>query len=75
MTGAEFSWDRENRTAAGYAARHLGGQLADPADFGAVWANMTRGFHVGELRDLPPLEAAFADWLHELRLHQDESRT
>ena len=67
MTGGTFSWDQEHRIATGYAARRLGHRSppADPDAFGVVWANMTRGFHLGELRELPPLDHAFDDWLHE----------
>jgi len=63
-----FSWERERRIAAGYASRRLlrGPDAAEPDEFATVWANMARGFHLGELRDLPPLESAFDDWLREL---------
>ncbi|WHT21872.1 hypothetical protein N8J89_12660 [Crossiella sp. CA-258035] len=69
MTGTRFSWDQEQRTAARYAARHLPHphHHADPAEFGVVWANMARGFHLGELRELPRLAEAFHEWLNEFR--------
>ncbi len=67
MTGVDFSWERERWVATGYAARRLAHRPApaEPGDFGVVWANMTRGVHLGELRELPTIDSAFDDWLWE----------
>lgn len=67
MTGVSFSWERERWVATGYAVRRLAHRPApaEPGDFGVVWANMTRGVHLGELRELPAIDSAFDDWLWE----------
>ncbi|MGX7829724.1 hypothetical protein ACTG9Q_32035 [Actinokineospora sp. 24-640] len=67
MTDESFSWGREHRIATDYAARRLGHrpEPVAPGDFGVVWANMSRGLHLGELRELPALDNAFDDWLRE----------
>ncbi|CAL9462456.1 hypothetical protein SUDANB95_02650 [Actinosynnema sp. ALI-1.44] len=74
MSGTGFSWDREHRIGAAYAAIRLGHRAtpADPDEFGVVWANMVRGVHLGDLRELPPLDHAFRDWLREARALSDE---
>jgi hypothetical protein len=63
----DFSWERERWVATGYAVRRLSHRPApaEPGDFGVVWANMTRGAHLGELRELPAIDSAFDDWLWE----------
>ncbi|MFC5291089.1 hypothetical protein ACFPM7_28905 [Actinokineospora guangxiensis] len=60
-------WLSDRRQAAAYAHYHLHTDSAgpDPAEFGAIWANMRRGNRVGELRELPRLADAFADWAAE----------
>ncbi len=70
-TARRRTWLDDRRTAFEYAARRLADCSDDlglaPADFGAVWANMRRGHRLGELRVLPGLAEAFADWLEEAR--------
>ena len=69
-------WLSDRRQAAAYAHYHLHTDSAgpDPAEFGAIWANMRRGNRVGELRHLPSLADAFADWAAEHGVVQREHR-